>query len=319
MEEQGKVFPFSNQASSVLDVLRHEMESIGVKVIVEAETKGIKRNNRGFQITLKGGEAISADKVIIATGGKAAPNLGTTGSGYLLAQTFGHSLVEPFPALVQLKLNYPYLKQIKGIKFDGDAEIIVGNKTMARARGEILFTEYGISGPPIFQVSRSASEWIKKGKQVWLKVVIINHLSREEIISYTNKRFKDNPGKTVSFSFVGFINKQLIPVFLKQAGIADLNKRVSELSSAEKDGIISLLQDWRFEVEGTNTWSAAQTTAGGIDVKDIDPRTMQSKLVEGLYFGGEVMDIDGDCGGYNLQWAWSSGYLAGISAAKSAN
>lgn len=315
VEEGGKVYPFSNQASSVLDVLRHEMERVGVEVIVEAEVREISKKKAHFEILVKGERKYIGDRVILATGGKAAPNLGTTGSGYSLAEKFGHSIVEPLPALVQLKLDSPYLKQIKGIKFDGDAEVIINQKTVAKSTGEILFTEYGISGPPIFHISRFASQGLGKGGSVWLKVVIINHLSKQELADYIIKRFNDNPEKTVSFSFVGFINKQLVPVILKEAGIQDINKRVAELTAGEQESITKILQDWRFPVAGTNTWTAAQVTAGGVNVKEIDPQTMESRLVPGLYFAGEVMDIDGDCGGYNLQWAWSSGYLAGFSAA----
>lgn len=314
VEERGKVFPFSNQASSVLDVLRHELERLGVETIVEAEVKEINKLKKGFDIIIKNGQKFFAHKVILATGGKAAPNLGSTGSGYELAEKLGHHLVEPYPALVQLKLAEPFLKQIKGIKFDGAAAILVDKKSMAKAQGEILFTEYGISGPPIFDLSRTAAQWLHKNKQVRLKVSIITHLSREELAQYIQKRFRDNPTKNLVFSFVGFINKQLIPVLLKQAGISDINKKVAEVTSAEREKILDILQNWQFEVIGTNTWTAAQVTAGGVDVRDINAQTMESKIVPGLYFAGEIMDIDGDCGGYNLQWAWSSGYVAGKSA-----
>lgn len=315
VEEKGKVFPLSNQASSVLDVLRHELEELKVETLVEAEVKDIKKVSGGFEVQLKGGRQVFAQRVILATGGKAAPNLGSTGSGYEIAQRLGHRLVEPFPSLVQLKLAEPFLKSIKGIKFDGDAEILVKQKAVARASGEILFAEYGISGPPIFDLSRTAAQWLQKKEQVFLKLNIINHLSREELASYIMKRFQDNPNKTLVFSFVGFINKQLAPVLLKQAGIEDIHKRVAEVTAAEREKIITLLQDWRFQVTGTNPWSAAQVTAGGIDVRDVNPQTMESKIVPGLYFAGEILDVDGDCGGYNLQWAWSSGYVAGESAA----
>lgn len=314
VEEEGKVFPFSNQASSVLDVLRYELDRLGIETIVEAEVKEIRKQSEGFDILAKNGAKYFAHRVILATGGKAAPNLGSNGSGYALAEKLGHRLIEPFPSLVQLKLAEPFLKQIKGIKFDGDAEIIVQNKTVAKARGELLFTEYGISGPAIFQLSRTAAEKLKKSQAVWVKVVLINHLPKDQLVSYVNKRWQDNPEKNVSFSFVGFINKQLVPVLLKQAGIEDLNKPVALLTAREKEDIINILQDWRFKVIGTNTWTAAQVTAGGIDVRDINQNTMESKLVPGLFFAGEIMDIDGDCGGYNLQWAWSSGYVAGKNA-----
>lgn len=311
VEDEGKVFPFSNQASSVLDVLRYEAELLGIETRVESEVKEIRKIAKGFELTAKDGTKIFAHRVILATGGKAAPNLGSDGSGYALAEKLGHRLVEPFPALVQLKLAEPFLKQIKGIKFDGEAEIIVREKSLAKAQGELLFTEYGISGPPIFQLSRTAAEQLKKKQEVWVKVKIVHHLAKEELANYLDKRWQGSPEKNISFSFVGFLNKQLVPVLLKQAGLNDINKPVKQLTVQEKERIITILQDWRFEVIGTNTWTAAQVTAGGIDVRDINPHTMESTLVPGLFFAGEIMDIDGDCGGYNLQWAWSSGYAAG--------
>lgn len=311
VEEEGKVFPFSNQASSVLDVLRYELERLGIETHVEAEVKEIRKLAKGFDVLTKDGTTYFAHKVILATGGKAAPNLGSNGSGYALAEKLGHHLIEPFPSLVQLKLAEPFLRQIKGIKFEGDAEILVKDKTLAKARGELLFTEYGISGPAIFQLSRTAAENLNNNQEVWIKVMLINHLPKDKLVSYVTKRWQDNPEKNVSFSFVGFINKQLMPVLLKQAGIEDINKSVALLTAREKEDIINILQDWRFKVTGTNTWTAAQVTAGGIDVRDINQNTMESKLVPGLFFAGEIMDIDGDCGGYNLQWAWSSGYAAG--------
>lgn len=314
VEDRGKVFPFSNQASSVLDVLRHELEQLNVDTVVEAEVKEIKRVKNGFSIQVKGGGQFFGQRIILATGGKAAPNLGSNGGGYQLAEKFGHRIIEPFPSLVQLKLKEPFLKQIKGIKFDGEAEILVNERVMAKAAGEILFTEFGISGPPIFDLSRTAALWLQKNQPVYLKISIINHLSREELAQYIIKRFNDAPGKTLAFSFVGFINKQLVPVLLKQAGIVDVNKRVSDVNAKERDKIINILKNWRFTVTGTNTWTAAQVTAGGVDVRDINPQTMESKLVPGLFFAGEILDIDGDCGGYNLQWAWSSGYAAGVHA-----
>ncbi|NMA70283.1 MAG: NAD(P)/FAD-dependent oxidoreductase [Desulfitobacterium sp.] len=315
VEEGGKVYPNSNQASSVLDVLRYEIERLGIETIVEAEVKEIKNKKRGFELITKEGQKYFAQNVIIATGGKAAPNLSSNGSGYPLVQKLGHTLIEPFPALVQLKLAEPFLKQIKGIKFVGRAEIILNGKSQAQEEGEILFTDYGISGPPILQLSRIAAENIRRGREVWLKLVILDKYSSEELSQYLEKRWAANPRKSLFFSFVGFINKQLIPVVLKEAGIEDIHKPVGEVSNREKRNIRKILQDWRFQVVGTNNWAAAQVTAGGIDVREVNPATMESRLVPGLFFAGEVLDIDGDCGGYNLQWAWSSAYLAGINAA----
>ncbi len=315
VEEGGKVFPVSNQASSVLDVLRYELEETGVRVLCEAAVRDIKNNRRSFDILLEDGRKFEADRVILATGGKAAPNLGTNGSGYKLARNLGHSIVEPFPALVQLKLASKFLKQIQGVKFEGDAEIIFNDKTVQRASGEILFTEYGASGPPVLSLSRKAGEYLQRGDRVWLKLVLFKDKSVTQLEQLLIERFRRGPQKELSFSFVGFINKKLIPVVLREAGVEDIKKPAGQVSDRERANISYVLQDWRFALTGTTSWPAAQVTAGGVEVKEIHGQTMESKIVPGLYFAGEIVDIDGDCGGYNLQWAWSSGYVAGASAA----
>jgi len=314
VEDEGKVFPVSNQSSSVLDVLRYELENIDVNVVCDAKVVDVVKKGT-FKVTLEDGTVYKGDKVIITAGGKASPELGSNGSGYILAQKFGHSMVEPFPALVQLKLSARFLKGIQGIKFAGDAAVMVNEKVLSYERGEILFTDYGISGPPILQLSRKVSEYLQKGEKVYLKVVLINYLTVYELDNLLVRRFQYGAKKALSFNFVGLLNKKLIPVVLKEAGILDINKPAGSVSPQERKRILNLLQDWRFEVTGTNPWSSAQVTAGGIDVLDINGKTMESKLVQGLYFAGEIVDIDGDCGGYNLQWAWSSGFVAGENAA----
>lgn len=317
VEEGGKVFPVSDQASSVLDVLRHELEVIGVETVCQAEVKNIAGSKGNFTLHLGDGNSVAAQRVVIAAGGRAAPGLGSNGSGYALAQKLGHRIVDTFPALVQLKLDSTYLKQIKGIKFIGSAEIMAGNKSLAGAEGEILFTDYGISGPPILSLSRTAGDWLRRGEKVILKICLINYKSREELEAYLSDRLKKQSHKNLDFSFVGFINKRLVPVLLREAGIPDVKKNAGRVTAEEKNNIAQILQNWRFEVTGTNPWQSAQVTAGGVDVRDINQKTMESKLTPGLFFAGEIMDIDGACGGYNLQWAWSSGYIAGESAALS--
>jgi predicted Rossmann fold flavoprotein len=315
VEEGGKVFPVSDQASSVLDVLRYELEKVGVRVLCESAVSDIKKEDQGFIITFQNGEVFKADRVILAAGGKASPNLGSNGSGYTLARKLGHSIVEPFPALVQLKLASTYFKQIQGVKFDGDAEIIVNNKVLQKASGEILFTEYGASGPPVLSLSRKAGECLQERETAWLKLTLINTCSREQLERYLVRRFSQGPEKDLVFSFVGYINKRLIPVILKEAGIEDIKKPAGMVTACEQGQILDLLQDWRFQITGTASWPAAQVTAGGVAASEINGQTMESNIVSKLYFAGEVIDIDGDCGGYNLQWAWSSGFTSGESAA----
>jgi predicted Rossmann fold flavoprotein len=212
-------------------------------------------------------------------------------------------------------LEGPYFKRIDGVKFVGTAEIIHNNKSIVRDRGDILFTNYGISGPPILQISRVAGELLNQNKKPQLKVIIMDDMTKEQVKELIQKRIRLAPSKSKEFSLVGLVNKRLIPVILAEAGINNTKGPVSGLSLTEIDSIAKVLTDWRFTVRGTKSWPSAQVTAGGIDTREINSDTMESKLVEGLYLAGEIIDIDGLCGGFNLQWAWTSGYIAGQNAA----
>lgn len=314
VEELGKVFPMSEQASSVLDVLLYELNRLGVNMVCDACVKDITKKNECFFVEIENGDIIKADRVIVATGGKAMPSSGSDGNGYELAAKLGHRITDIFPALVQIMLEGDFFKRIDGVKIKGTAEVISGNKCVASDNGDILFANYGVSGPPIFQISRRAGELLHSGKEAFLKIVLMDK-HEAEVLKLIERRFMQDGSKPVDFSFVGLINKRLIPVILYEAGISDLKCPVSEVSFNEIKSIARVLTDWRFKIRGTKSWPSAQVTAGGIDTKDIDPDTMESRLVKGLYFAGEIMDIDGYCGGFNLQWAWSSGYVAGLNAA----
>lgn len=315
IEEYGKVFPMSDQASSILDVLLHELQQSGVRIICNAFVSSLVKKGEKFLIGTEDGKIYEGDRVILAAGGKAMPSSGSDGNGLKLAADLGHRITGIFPALVQLMLEGPYFKRIEGVKFKGRAEVIYNKKIIAQDKGEILFTNYGISGPPILQISRKAGELLSQNKEPILKVVLMDEMSMDEVKELIIRRIEYAPSKTVEFSFVGLINKRLISVVLMEAGIDDLKRRVSDLSALEIEHIAVLLTDWRFKIRGTRSWPSAQITAGGIDTCEINPNTMESRLVKGLYIAGEIMDIDGMCGGYNLQWAWSSGYLAGLHAA----
>jgi predicted Rossmann fold flavoprotein len=315
VEDMGKVFPMSDQASSILDVFLYELNELGVNIICDACVKDINRKKDKFIIELENGKVYLGDRVIIAAGGKAMPSSGSDGRGYDLAIRLGHTITNIFPALVQLMLEGSFFKRIEGVKFEGTAEILDNNKSVAKDRGDILFANYGVSGPPILQISRKAGELLQAGKEVHLKINIMDKLSKEELSKLICKRFQMSLNKPLNFSLVGLINKRLIPVVLTEAGITDFKRPVGNLSAQEQEGIIDILNDWRFKIRGTKSWPSAQVTAGGVDTNEIDQNTMESKTVKGLFFAGEIIDIDGSCGGYNLQWAWSSGFLAGQSAA----
>jgi predicted Rossmann fold flavoprotein len=312
--DDNKMYPMSLQASSVLDILRNAISERGIPIYLDNKVNKVEKNDKLFKLTTFNDEIYECNAIILATGGKSAPKSGSDGSGYLLAKSLGHKIINPVPALVQLKLDYKNLKALSGIKFDGYANIKVNNKPIRKEFGEILFTDYGISGPPILQLSRITSVNLQLSKKVSILIDMMPNFSTNEL-----KEFLENHWGTFNYrgifdSLVGIINKKLIPILLKEAGIFDIHKPCFELNWQEKESIIKLLKEWEFKVSGTNPFSNSQVTAGGIDTTDINNKTLESKVIKNLYFCGEIMDVDGDCGGFNLQWAWSSGYLSGTNA-----
>jgi len=314
VEDNGKVFPMSDQASSILDVLLYELDDKKINVVCDCMVTGIAKKGDKFVINTEKGETYTAHSVIIATGGKAMPSTGSDGNGYNLVKKLGHRITDIFPALVQVMLEGSFFKRIEGVKLEGTAEVIYKNKSLAKDRGDILFANYGVSGPPILQISRKAGELLNEGKEAYIKITVMD-MPEERVKNILNRRFEDLRDKPLDVSFIGLVNKRLIPVILTEAGIDNIKKPVACLTEREKESIIRILTDWRMKIRGTKSWPSAQVTAGGVDTRDIDENTMESRLVDGLYFAGEIMDIDGRCGGFNLQWAWSSGYIAGKNAA----
>lgn len=315
VENAGKVFPMSDQASSFLDVFLYELDRLKIKTICNAFVRKIRSGKKGFVLELEDGTAYSSDRVIISTGGKAMPSSGSDGNGYELAKSLGHRITDVFPSLVQIMLEGSFFKRIEGVKISGTAEVLYRNTVVAKDSGDILFANYGVSGPPVLQVSRKAGELLNEGKEAYLKITVIDNIPEKELRNMIERRFRTSPEKTVEFSLVGLINKRLIPVMLTEAGIKDLKQPSGSLSDKDRERIVNILKDWRFKIRGTKGWTSAQATAGGVDTDDVNPDTMESRIVKGLYFAGEILDIDGQCGGFNLQWAWSSGFVAGKNAA----
>lgn len=310
IEENGKVYPGSLQASSVLDVLRYELERLNVKEVTDFKVTELRHTKDKFSI-IGMENTFYADRVILCTGGKAAPQLGSDGDGYRLAQHFGHKIIEPFPALVQLKLKGNYFKRISGIRFDGVVSALTNEGIIREEEGEILFTDYGISGPPVLQLSRMVLDEMNKGRTVYLSVDMFPRLSKSMLYDVLRDRFFKIGYKTLEDSLVGFVNKKLVPVIISESGLSDAQVKCGKLSKREVYRLIEVLKEWKFEVTGHNGWQQAQSTAGGIELSSVNTETMESKKIKGLYFAGEILDVDGDCGGFNLQWAWSSGYTAG--------
>lgn len=317
IEEDGRVYPASLQASSVLDVLRYEMDYLGIDEVCGVSVEEIIFQSNGFTIKLKDGNKVFGDKVILATGGKANPGLGSIGKGYGLVKSLGHKITDTFPSLVQIKLDSPYLKGIAGIRHTGRAYIEMAGKTLREDFGEVQFTDYGVSGIPALQLSRIVGEYLKPGESLMFCLDMFPRINKDELFQLLIERNNLRPEKPLHISFIGLINKRLINALLKEGEINDVNMPCRNVTTEQLDRLAGILKKWSFNITGSKSWSEAQVTAGGISVLDINPRTMESKLVPGLYFAGEVMDIDGDCGGYNLHWAWSTGRIAGTSAAMS--
>jgi len=313
IEENGKVYPYSLQASSVLDNLRYEVNKYKIKEIVECNVKSLRKNKGQFDIITDGG-IFNADKVIICTGGRAGSQYGCTGDGYKLAEMFGHKIINQFPALIQLKLNANYLKKISGVKFDGVVSSFTDIVNIREEEGEILFTDYGISGPPILQISRETIKYLYDKQKVYISIDMFPNFDKKILYDLLSERFIKLKNKTIEESFNGLINKKLIPVILSLALNEYKEEKCTKLNKKDIYSIVNILKEWKIEVIGHNDWKQAQTTAGGVSVDDIDAKTLESKKEPGLYFAGEVLDVDGDCGGFNLQWAWSSGYITGYNA-----
>jgi hypothetical protein len=311
VEELGKTFPLSEQASSIVDVFLYRLQTLGIEVVCDALVQDLKQKNHVFTVTLQDGSVYTADNVILATGGRAMPGSGSDGVGYNLAKKLGHTITPVFPSLVKLKLESPYLKSLDGCKISGRVQLIHHQSVIQEEEGDILFTDYGISGPTILQLSRKANELLAKNEAVSLKIILIHSLTRMDLM----KRFALAKDVPLDFSLIGLIHKRLISPLLKEAGILKQNTLVSALTPGEIHRIIDLLFGWTIPVSGTKGFEDAQVTAGGIATAEINPATLESKKVPGLYFAGEIIDIDGRCGGYNLQWAWSSAYVAGTHAA----
>lgn len=257
----------------------------------------------------------SCRKLIIAAGGCASPQLGSDGSGYALAKRFGHTVIKPLPALVQLKSPVKFLKTISGVRTNARVTLYAGQQQEAVEEGEILFTDYGISGIPVMQVSRYAAKALDMGEKVQLKLDFLPEISRTELIELLNRRMQKKQGNTLEEMMIGLLNHKLSYILMQEAGL-DVYRNVKQVTKQEISKLAEYMKEFTLPVSQTNSFENAQVCAGGVSTEEIEETTMESKLYRNLYFTGELLDVDGTCGGYNLQWAWSTGYLAGSAAGK---
>ncbi len=309
-EERGKVYPLSGQASSVVDALRFEAEKLGIKIETEFYVRKIEKDGFKFKIFSEDKRKIEANRVILSTGGQSYPELGSNGSGFQLAKDFGHSITKLSPAIVQLKTEKYQVKGLQGIKADTSVTAYGNNKKICTYNGELLFTDYGISGNVVFNISFVMPLY----KNVEFEIDFMKKFDYNELYELLRKRKKIMAHLTMENYFNGMINKKLGQFLSKMSGIEKLSKPVKDLNDNEIRKLCTSLKKYRINILETTGFKNAQVTAGGISLDEVNTDTLESKIIKGLYFSGEVLDVYGECGGFNLQWAWASGYIAGKNA-----
>ena len=308
-EESGRVYPYSDQANSVVDVLRFALDKPNIQVKTGLEIEKVKKTASGFRLE-GGGEALDCDRLIIACGGLAGTKLGGTMSGYKLLRSLGHHCTRLRPALVQLKSSWGGVIGLKGVRANCHAAILRDGSLFSESTGELQFTEYGLSGPVIFEVSRDVCQ--QKGD--WsCRLDFLPGVTEQELLEELKRR--RNTALPASELLTGILHNRLGRVLTQAAGIS-AGRAIAELSDGALRDVARAVKAFDVPLTETLGMDSAQVTAGGIETSEFDETTMESRLVRGLYACGEVLDVDGDCGGYNLQWAWSSGRLAGLSAGR---
>ncbi len=307
-EKNGYYYPRSGQAASVQLAFAREMAALGTDLNLQCRVSGVTPlKEGGFRISADKGEFLT-DAVLLACGSKAAPVTGSDGSGYELAKALGHRIITPLPALVQLRSREKHFKKLSGVRTDGRVSLFVDGKEVSQDKGELQFTEYGISGIPVFQVSRYAAAALHEGKSV----SALLDFAPDETWDVTAERIRERlllPGILPKDLLCGWLPDKLSAVLLEIAGIRRIPSADS-LKERHLELLLKLIRSFRTDITGTNSFEQAQVCSGGVDAGEIDPATMESLLVHGLYFAGEILDVDGICGGYNLSFAVMSAMAA---------
>ena len=311
-ENRGKVYPLSGQASSVVDALRFEAERLGIKIETEFYVRKIEKDGFKFRIYSEDRKKIEAGRVILAAGGQSYPELGSNGSGFELAKELGHSVTKLSPSIVQLKTEKHQVKGLQGIKTDVAVTAYGDNKKICTYNGELLFTDYGISGNVVFNISFVMPLY----KNVEFEIDFMEKFDYNELYEILKERKRILSHLTMENYFNGMINKKLGQFLSKVSGIEKLSKPVKDLNDSDIRKLCTVLKKYRVKILETTGFKNAQVTAGGVLLDEVNIETLESKIVKGLYFSGEVLDVYGECGGFNLQWAWASGYIAGENSAK---
>lgn len=314
VERGGRVFPVSDHSSDVIQALRGEMDRLGVNVHLRAEVKNLIIDERAAKgVTLSDGRKVYGDAVIVATGGISYPSTGSTGDGYRFAGKCGHKVTELSPSLVPMEVKEWYAGELMGLSLRNiEIRITDGKKKLYQEFGEMLFTHYGVTGPVILSASSIVGNRLKD-KELTLHIDLKPALTEEQLDKRVLREFEANHNRQFKNAVDSLFPAKLRPVMVELSGIPE-EKKVHEITKEERLRFVRLIKDFTMTLTGLRGYNEAIITKGGVSVKEIDPGTMESKLVKGLYFAGEVLDLDAVTGGYNLQIAWSTGYLAGMNA-----
>ena len=313
IERGNRVFPLSDKSSDVIYALNKMMRDIGVNIHLKSEIVSVSKENENIILKEKNGKKHIGDACIIATGGISYPVTGSTGDGYKFAEKIGHTITERYPSLVPFNIKEEFCKELQGLSLK-NVELKIQDETGKQyysEMGEMLFTHFGISGPLVLSASGHISDKLKE-HQFIAKIDLKPALSNEALDKRILKDFEENINRNFNNSLDKLLPKKLIPVIVELSGINQY-KKVHEITKEERENLVKLIKELKMSISGARGFNEAIITKGGVSVKDINPKTMESKIVPGIYFAGEVLDIDALTGGYNLQVAWSTGYLAGSS------
>ncbi len=307
--KNGYYYPYSNQATSIKNALITKAKFLGIEIINDTLVNEIIKEE--FFIINPQKEKIKTRNIVIATGGMAASTTGSDGTGYNLAKKLGHSIIKPLPALTGLKASENYFKKIAGVRCDGLLTLYEDDKEIYQEIGEIQFTDYGISGICTFNISNYVSKGLNKHKKEVIKINFVPWLNTS-LEDYLNKKAEIMQGFTISQILEGFLNYKIVNLLLEKSHIKN-NDTWEALSVKTKNELINNITNFKINISATNSFDKAQTTIGGVPLTEININTMESKKFNGLYFAGEILDVNGDCGGYNLGFAFISGMIAGES------
>ena len=316
IERGNRVFPISDHSSDVIRALEGEMKKVGVKVCLNTEVKSVEAEKDKFnKVVLKDTTTQTADACIVATGGLSYRSTGSTGDGFRFAENVGHKVTQCFPSLVPMETKEPWICELQGLSLRNvEAKILDGKKELYKDFGEMLFTHFGVSGPLIISASSYVGKKFmdKNGqkKELTLEIDLKPALTEEQLDQRVLRDFEENHNRQFKNAITKLFPTKLIPVMLELGGI-DPEKKVNSIEKEERKQFVHLIKHFRMTLTGLRDYPEAIITKGGVNVKEIDPGTMESKLVKGLYFAGEVLDLDALTGGFNLQIAWSTGYAAG--------